>query len=231
MINNLIGVGATLLGLAIAKKGGVKFLNSDDDFMVTGFNTQIDTTMFDFIKDFETFAPKAYNLGDGKITIGYGCTEWLDSKGNRIRSVKMGDVISEPDALELMRRFCIAFQKPLDEIMRNRQYEFTNRTYQMLLQVAYGTGAGFFYSNTGSSLLGALHASTDNYVNADLIRDNIIIYYKSINKRVTVGKCKGKLFYECYGLGWSRRAYALSQYIKGIRTTRAQSEKIIIKAY
>jgi len=50
----------------------------------------------DFIKDHEKFVSKAYDLGDGKITIGYGHAE-----PKKYANFKIGDEISENDANKL----------------------------------------------------------------------------------------------------------------------------------
>ena len=46
-----------------------------------------------FIRQSENFSPKAYDIGDGKITIGYGTTQYASSK-----PVKMGDTITREQA-------------------------------------------------------------------------------------------------------------------------------------
>lgn len=46
-----------------------------------------------FIRQREAFRPQAYDLGDGKITIGYGTTQYSSGK-----PVKMGHTISKEDA-------------------------------------------------------------------------------------------------------------------------------------
>lgn len=52
----------------------------------------------EFIKDHEKFVPVAYDLGDGKITIGYGHAE-----PKTVANFKVGDEISENDAAKLFR--------------------------------------------------------------------------------------------------------------------------------
>ena len=46
-----------------------------------------------FIRQSEKFVPKAYDLGDGKITIGFGTTQYANGK-----PVKMGDTITREQA-------------------------------------------------------------------------------------------------------------------------------------
>jgi lysozyme len=58
---------------------------------------QISSNGLDFIKDWEKLRLKAYIDSGGKITIGYGATTYESGA-----AVKMGDVITEPRALQLL---------------------------------------------------------------------------------------------------------------------------------
>ncbi|MDV3714022.1 hypothetical protein CMU40_18735 [Elizabethkingia anophelis] len=231
MINNLIGLGTILLGATMAKKAGVKFLNSDD--MVDGYSGKIDGVMFDFIREYESFRPAAYYLnGESTWTIGYGSTRWLKPNGAVIRTVAKGDVISEPDARLQTQYYFNAVKPQFDMFLRNNQYRFTNRVYQMLLQFLYGTGLGALYGVKNSkgvndnrhipfiSLLSEITESDDNDYNSEMMKNAFVKYYKQFTGQ-----------YGRYGLGWSRRVYALTMFVKGTPISKNLADRTIIKAY
>ncbi|MEL7675930.1 glycoside hydrolase family protein [Elizabethkingia meningoseptica] len=232
MINNLIGLGTILLGATMAKKAGAKFFISDDD-LVDGYSGKIDDVMFDFIREYESFSANAYYLqGEATWTIGYGSTRWLKPNGSVIRTVIKGDVITEPNARLQTQYYFNGIKPHLDNFMIKNNYRFTNRAYQMLLQFLYGTGLGALYGVKNSkgvndnrhipfiSMLSEITESTDNNYNAEMMKNAFVRYYKQFSGQ-----------YGRYGLGWSRRLYALYMFVKGTPISKTLSDKTIIKAY
>ncbi|WP_407478106.1 glycoside hydrolase family protein [Elizabethkingia anophelis] len=232
MIDKILPLALTALGATIFTKSG-KRLITDDDFLVDGYSGKIDSVMYDFIREYESFRPNAYYLtGEATWTIGYGSTRWLKSNGAVIRTVGKGDVITEPNARLQTEYYFNAVKPHFDNLMKARQYRFTNRTYQMLLQFLYGTGLGALYGVKNSkgindnrhipfiNLLSEITESTDNEYNSEMMKNAFIKYYKQFTGQ-----------YGRYGLGWSRRVYALYMFVKGSPISKNLADKSIIKAY
>lgn len=230
MIDKILALGLTALGATMMTKKGNLFIDNDD-FLVDGFSAKIDNVLFDFIKEYEGFRANAYNLGDGKFTIGYGNTIWLKSNGQLERPVRMGDKITEPQARVLMERFYITMKPALDNILRSKELKISNRAYQMILRFLYGTGFWVLGKNEFQNMLIRLDGNLDSEYISDLMKSEFIRVLKTVKYNKPCDK-KGNYFgYACYGLGWSRWVYALTMYVKGTFVSKSQADILIKNAY
>jgi len=107
----------------------------------------------DFIKSFEKLRLKAYDIKDGKITIGYGHTE----------GVKKGDEITEEEAEEFFEEDIQTAEDVVIDILSawkegKHTYKITQSMFDALVSLAYNSGRGTLRSATvkGSKFLSYL---------------------------------------------------------------------------
>lgn len=208
-----------------------------DDFMKTQSTTPqtfanfaTDLVMskgaFDFLAVFEAFKSKAYKVaGENFYTIGIGSTRIFSNDGKTSRPVQSTDVLTLDQAKFHMRMYYNSSNSPkigIDAIIKQYGIKLNQKFYDMLCQFSYASGS-FHRSKSFQSIyinmLKRANGSNDVEMLGNLIRDTWIQYLK-INAN-----------YTAYGLGWSRRAFAGSQYVKGLDFSMNKAVSIIKKPY
>lgn len=105
---------------------------------------KIGTAGLNLIKQFEGFRSKAY-LDTGNIpTIGYGTT----------KGVKMGQVITEAQALEFLQRDVTSAQNTVNKSVK---VPLTQNQFDALVSFVYNVGSGNFNTSTLLKLLNGGH--------------------------------------------------------------------------
>ncbi|PZQ99065.1 MAG: hypothetical protein DI539_28815 [Flavobacterium psychrophilum] len=159
-----------------------------------------------FLKSFEGFESKAYDLKDGRFTLGYGQTNWLTPAGGIIRPVRLGDSIDESNAHLQLYYYYIKVIPSLNLFLFKNGYKLHPRLVAMLVEFLYGTGpAGLSYSFF-KNICAQCNNSNDEKKIASIYLNETIKYLKEI---------KGGVRWIKFGLGWSRRRVAATDYIKG----------------
>lgn len=104
----------------------------------------------DFIKSFEKLRLNAYDIKDGKITIGYGHTE----------DVKMGDIITKAKAEEFFNEDIKTAEKVVKDILSlwkegGHTFKLTQSMFDALVSLSYNSGRGNMFKATeeGSKFL------------------------------------------------------------------------------
>ena len=104
----------------------------------------------DFIKSFEDLKLNAYDIKDGKYTIGYGHTE----------GVEMGDKITKAKAEEFFEGDIQTAEKVVKDILslwkeRGHTYKLTQAMFDALVSLSYNSGRGNMFKATeeGSKFL------------------------------------------------------------------------------
>lgn len=219
MFGILIGAFGTSILSKWFKKNRIMIGNQDGVFMT---NYTISDEMYNVIKEYEGFRSKPYLLkGEKKYTIGYGST-YLFLKDGSVRNVKLTDVITREQAfyqVKMYFRNSGYAKSTIDRVIKKSGVKLHQRVYDMLCQIAYGSGS-FYRSENMRNILNNADGVTDlNYL-AELVRSNYISYLKKLTSA-----------YKINGLGWSRRAYGVYQYIVGGDYTFSNSSKIVKKPY
>ncbi|MCT3810769.1 hypothetical protein HZP70_18645 [Elizabethkingia anophelis] len=222
MINNIIGVGATLLGLAMAKKGAVKFFESS-----TYSDFEINDTVFDLVKKSEGSREVAYRLpNENQWTIGYGTSYLFNANGTPLKNhgaVRQGDTLTalkkemgyslysnDSFATELIRNHSKASRyskvaKDLDSF----GVPFKQSFAEALIEVSYGSGSIFGYSSSDiyytNFLVMARNAKTD----LDFAKAYIYYRYSYYKLLTKAGQ------WSIYQYGWMRRVVRLTCLIIG----------------
>ena len=106
---------------------------------MTGIN-KIDTAGANLIKSFEKCVLKAYALGDGKITIGWGNTYY--ENGNL---VLISDVITQERADQLFLNTISRFEIGVNGAVRSA---LTQNQFNACVSFSYNLGLGSFNSST-----------------------------------------------------------------------------------
>ncbi|PZR01787.1 MAG: hypothetical protein DI539_28200 [Flavobacterium psychrophilum] len=156
-----------------------------------------------FIRTFEGYESRAYDLKDGRITIGYGSTAWLSNTGKVIRPVRMGDTIDEPTARQLVYNYFYPVIPVVDLYLSSRAYKIHPKLLAMLLQNLYGTGLGGVSYNFFKNSISLCNGITD-------LERIASIYYNETMKSLSSMKN-----YPVNKLGWTRRYFAASDFIRG----------------
>ena len=86
------------------------------------------------IKKWESFSPVAYRCSAGRLTIGYGHTE----------NVKIGDAISESDAILLLK----ADLKTREEQLESLGLSLSQRQFDACMSFIFNLGIGQFLGST-----------------------------------------------------------------------------------
>lgn len=195
--------------------------------------------MFKVIQEFEAFVPNAYVVqGESFYTIGYGSTRIFSQDGKTSRPVKKGDKLTKEQAIFQMKMYYLrpgSVKYALDKKIRESGVRLHQRFYDMLCQIAYGSGS-FHISSNFKELLNKANGVTSLPELASLLLTYYIGYLKSIHSKKTMDfiyfpNSKRKSNKGGYGLGWSRRAYGITQYIMGKDYTFKTAYEKIKKPY
>lgn len=224
MINNIIGVGATLLGLAMAKKGTVKFFESS-----TYLDFEPTDNLINSIKRSEGLIETAYRLpNESQYTIGFGTSFLLDSNGKAFpkvgsNAVKAGHTLSSlkvlmgyPDltnydfAKQLVENYLKASR--YTKVARDLDgfgVPFRSGFAEALMEVSYGSGSIFGYSSKDiyytNFLINVRNDPSDKSMAFSYLwyRYN---YYKN---------CTASGQWSLYAYGWMRRVVKVTYFILG----------------
>jgi len=188
---------------------------------------KIDSTILDkvvnFLYSYEGYASKAYNLGDGKITIGYGTTQWLSPTGTVLRAVKMGDTIDQITARQQVYNYFVPAIPIFNMILAKNNYRVHPALLVALLQTLYMTGQySYNYSCFRDSLTRA-NGVTDTKKIASIYITETIETLKTLKG--------GIAYYNKYALGWSRRVKAASDFIDGVIKPKIWYDKNFFTPY
>ncbi|WP_139149469.1 hypothetical protein [Elizabethkingia meningoseptica] len=229
MINNLIGLGAMLLGATMAKKSGVKFFESS-----TYLGFEVNDTVLDFVKKSEGIEERAYKLpNENQYTIGYGTSYLFNANGTPLKNhgaVRQGDTLT---ALKLemgynsLSNLDFAEQLVQNHLNASRYTKvakdldsfnvpFKKNFAEALMEMSYGSGSIFgrlssdiYYVNF---LIMARNAKTD------LDFAKAYIYYRYNYYKF----CSLKGQWPTYQYGWMRRIVRLTNYIIGNNLSEIQ---------
>ncbi|MEN5132599.1 hypothetical protein [Elizabethkingia anophelis] len=224
MINNLIGVGATLLGLAMAKKGSINFFENS-----TYLDFEPTDNLIDSIKRSEGLVENAYRLpNESQYTIGFGTSFLFDGKGNAFpkagaNGVKSGQSLSSLKVLMGYRdltNYDFAKQLVENHLKASRYTKvardldgfgvpFRTGFAEALMEVSYGSGSIFgslskdiYYTNF---LINVRNDPSDKSMAFSYLwyRYN---YYKN---------CTASGQWPLYAYGWMRRVVKVTYFILG----------------
>lgn len=183
-------------------------------FVSTASDLKMSAGAFDFIADFEKFEPKAYKVrGESFYTIGFGSTRIFSKDGKTSRAVNANDVLTLDQAKFHMQMYYNSPNSPklgIDNIIKSRGFKLNQRFYDMLCQFSYASGSFHRKASFQSQYIGMLqkaNGSNDLNMLGDLLKNTWVAYLKQ------------NANYTLYGLGWSRRAYAGAQYVKGLNSS------------
>lgn len=212
-------------GIREASGGGLYSTNLSKDryYKIFMDDYKVSDEMFTFIRIWEALIPKAKKLGDGKVTVGFGSTMWRDDNGKVIRAVVEGDTITEMEAEKQMRLYYnsvgTGVKATVDSFIKRNGLKIHQRLYDMYLQITYMSGS--YHSKEGYNVLRELSRETNLTRIANVLSKSHINYLKKIS---TYGQ---------FGLGWSRRTYAVQNYIIGneLWKNKARVEQIIKTRY
>ena len=182
---------------------------------------------FDFIADYEDFASKAYKLPyENLYTIGYGSTKIYSDDGKSSRNVRAGETITKSEAIKQMRLYYErsgSVKNEVDNIIKNLGVKLHQRFYDMVCEASYTSGSFHKKSSFVSiyvNMLQRANGSVDLPFLGELIKNTWITYCKNHTG-----------VYFTYGLGWSRRAYGMSQYVQKKNWKKSNSVSSVKKAY
>lgn len=96
---------------------------------------------FLFIKGYEGLAQYAYNIGDGVMTIGYGCTDAYD--GDNYLMLKANEPVSDELASEVMAQSLVSnYGVPLKNSLASDGIAVTPNEFDAILSFVYNAGLG-----------------------------------------------------------------------------------------
>ena len=96
---------------------------------------------FLFIKGYEGLAQYAYNIGDGVMTIGYGCTDAYD--GDNYVTLKANEPVSDELASEIMAQSLVSnYGVPLKNSLASDGLTVTANEFDAILSFVYNAGLG-----------------------------------------------------------------------------------------
>ncbi len=109
-----------------------------------GYEFSISQNGINHIKDSEQLRLKAYSIGDGMITIGYGHAELISNS-----KYKIGDVIDEKEAEELLRNDLKVAEDGVKRIFHQWEESGHNTSinqdmYDAMVSLAFNSGIGNF---------------------------------------------------------------------------------------
>ena len=96
---------------------------------------------FLFIKGYEGLAQYAYNIGDGVMTIGYGCTDAYD--GDNYVTLKANEPVSDELASEIMAQSLVSnYGIPLKNSLASDGLTVSANEFDAILSFVYNAGLG-----------------------------------------------------------------------------------------
>ena len=96
---------------------------------------------FLFIKGYEGLAQYAYDIGDGVMTIGYGCTDAYD--GDNYVTLKANEPVSEELASEIMAQSLVSnYGVPLKNSLASDGLTVNANEFDAILSFVYNAGLG-----------------------------------------------------------------------------------------
>ena len=96
---------------------------------------------FLFIKGYEGLAQYAHNIGDGVMTIGYGCTDKYD--GDNYATLKANEPVSDELASEIMAQSLVSnYGVPLKNSLANDGIVVAPNEFDAILSFVYNAGLG-----------------------------------------------------------------------------------------
>ncbi len=109
-----------------------------------GYEFSISQNGINHIKDSEKLKLRAYSIGDGKITIGYGHAESVN-----VSKYKIGDEITEAEAEELLRQDLKTAEDGVRRVFHQWEEKDHNTMinqdmYDAMVSIAYNSGIGIF---------------------------------------------------------------------------------------
>ena len=107
---------------------------------------------FLFIKGYEGLAQYAYNIGDGVMTIGYGCTDAYD--GDNYVLLKANEPVSDELASEIMAQSLVSnYGVPLKNSLASDGLTVTANEFDAILSFVYNAGLGSWLNSSIRSCL------------------------------------------------------------------------------
>ncbi len=107
---------------------------------------------FLFIKGYEGLAQYAYNIGDGVMTIGYGCTDAYD--GDNYATLKANEPVSEELASEIMAQSLVSnYGLPLKNSLASDGLTVSANEFDAILSFVYNAGLGSWQNSAIRSCL------------------------------------------------------------------------------
>ena len=107
---------------------------------------------FLFIKGYEGLAQYAYNIGDGVMTIGYGCTDAYD--GDNYVTLKANEPVSDELASEIMAQSLVSnYGIPLKNSLASDGLTVTANEFDAILSFVYNAGLGSWLNSSIRSCL------------------------------------------------------------------------------
>lgn len=123
---------------------------------------------FLFIKGYEGLAQYAYNIGDGVMTIGYGCTDAYD--GDNYVLLKANEPVSDELASEIMAQSLVSnYGVPLKNSLASDGLTVTPNEFDAILSFVYNAGLGSWLNSSIRSCL--LNGDKDGAYNAWLTQN------------------------------------------------------------
>lgn len=96
---------------------------------------------FLFIKGYEGLAQYAYNIGDGVMTIGYGCTDAYD--GDNYVTLKANEPVGDQLASEIMAQSLVSnYGVPLKNSLASDGINVNAQEFDAILSFVYNAGLG-----------------------------------------------------------------------------------------
>lgn len=131
------------IAIEILSKEGFNKTSKKNDWK-KGYEFSISENGLNHIKDIEKLKLKAYSIGDGKITIGYGHAEPVHSS-----KYKIDDVISEDEAEELLRQDLKVAEDGVKRVFyqweeKNHNIMINQDMYDVMVSLAYNSGVNTF---------------------------------------------------------------------------------------
>ena len=107
---------------------------------------------FLFIKGYEGLAQYSHNIGDGVMTIGYGCTDAYD--GDNYVTLKANEPVSDELASEIMAQSLVSnYGVPLKNSLTSDGITVTSNEFDAILSFVYNAGLGSWQNSDIRSAL------------------------------------------------------------------------------
>lgn len=107
---------------------------------------------FLFIKGYEGLAQYSYNIGDGVMTIGYGCTDAYD--GDNYVTLKANEPVSDELASEIMAQSLVSnYGVPLKNSLASDGLTVSSNEFDAILSFVYNAGLGSWLNSSIRSCL------------------------------------------------------------------------------